>query len=113
MDMFCVRDPVVFLSKCQSEGWEVICADDKPRKKGDQISGNTESDGKDIKKAGANNRIIVFGSEGEGVDSDILELADSYEWVQNRMNNKDFPNSLVDSLNVSVAAGIVLNNLLK
>jgi tRNA G18 (ribose-2'-O)-methylase SpoU len=120
IDMFCVKDPLVFLSskifffsqqiECQADGWEVICAADST-KRGDRAL----AEGKDIEKAKpkGNNRIVVFGSEGEGVDPDILELADSCRWVENRMKNKDFPNSLVDSLNVSVAAGVVLNDLLK
>jgi len=108
MDMFCIKDPVVFLTKCQSEGWEVICADSFQEQDKKEEETTTE---KNIKKG--NNRIVVLGNEGEGVSQDVLDICDKRYWIEDRIQDKTFPNNLIDSLNVSVACGIVLNDLLR
>lgn len=107
---------MIFLTKCQSEGWQIVCAD-KQQKNEDQEK--TDSNTVDLKDqvnstlGDSKNRIIVFGSEGDGISQEILDIADSYYWVEDKIKNKNFPNTLIDSLNVSVACGIILHDLLQ
>lgn len=52
------------------------------------------------------NKLIILGSEAFGVRYDVLRLCD---YVLNIPSKRtEFPETLVDSLNVSVSAGIIL-----
>lgn len=55
-------------------------------------------------------KLIVLGAEATGVRYDILRLCDLVLNIPAK--RVEFPGSLVDSLNVSVSAGVVLQHLL-
>ena len=112
IDVFCMKDPMIFQTKCQSEGWEVICAD-KPPKNSDKVAINCNDNKNSVDSTSTKNRIIVQGSEGDGISQEILDLADSFYWVEDKIKNKNFPNTQIDSQNVSVACGIILHDLMK
>ena len=55
---------------------------------------------------------LLFGSEGSGLDPDLLRLCDFRVTINpQRLVSNDVANN-VDSLNVSVASGILLNHFL-
>ena len=63
---------------------------------------NNENENENEKK----NKLIILGSEAFGVRYDVLRLCD---YVLNIPSKRtEFPETLVDSLNVSVSAGIIL-----
>lgn len=56
-------------------------------------------------------KLIILGSEGYGVRLDLLKICDYILNIPSKRT--EFPETLVDSLNVSVSTGIILSHLLK
>ncbi|KAM3127259.1 hypothetical protein pb186bvf_020627 [Paramecium bursaria] len=54
--------------------------------------------------------IIIFGNESNGMHPELKQQC--HELIQIPSQQREFPATLVDSLNVSVSAGIVLSHLL-
>ena len=54
------------------------------------------------------NYLLCFGSEGGGLDGEIVDLADQMITVHKSDKLQTFPNSLLDSLNVSVACALLV-----
>lgn len=66
----------------------------------------------DLKLSRDNNVLITFGSESKGLDEDILLLTDYNVFIPPCLNFSMFgksPYNLVESLNVGVSVGIVLD----
>ena len=55
------------------------------------------------------NIIIIFGSEGNGISNSVLDICDYFLYIEDH-NKNNFPYCLVDSLNVGVSTGIILNH---
>ena len=53
--------------------------------------------------------ILIFGAESTGVSKLLIRLSDFMISVEG--TKKEFPYTLVDSLNVGVSAGIIINSL--
>lgn len=52
--------------------------------------------------------MLIFGSESKGIEDSLLYLADYNIYIPSSQNQNI---NLVDSLNVGVSAGIIINNL--
>ncbi len=54
-----------------------------------------------------------MGSEGKGVSADLVSVCDFSIFIESGMSKTDyvFPNTMVDSLNVSVATALILQKL--
>lgn len=57
------------------------------------------------------NLLLVLGSEGSGISEEITLLCDDFLCIKRTLANAAFPGSLVDSLNVAVASGIIIEAL--
>ncbi len=60
------------------------------------------------------NIVLILGSEGKGVSSKLSKMADKLLFIPPLLETSmigKFPFSVIDSLNVGVTAGIVLNHL--
>ncbi|KAJ1964706.1 Ribose methyltransferase [Dipsacomyces acuminosporus] len=88
------------LDRSRSEGWAVVCA----TAAGSQPHRSTDLSGlKDLNSP----TILVLGSEGDGIQHGILERSDLNVCIPTQA---DIP-SYIDSLNVGVAAGIILSSI--
>lgn len=77
---------------------------EKIKKEDYKIYATYVNGGKNLKNIEINkNFAIIMGNEGAGVSKDLLELADEYLYIE--------MNSLCESLNVGVAASIILYEL--
>ena len=57
-------------------------------------------------------RLFILGSEGSGISVALKEMADYAVYIDPLMRaSRKFPGSLIDSLNVSVAAAILFNHI--
>lgn len=66
-----------------------------------KIYGTKVDGGKDLKEINnLDNYAIILGNEGEGIRKEILDMCDEFIYIKT--------NNLVESLNVGVAAGIIL-----
>jgi 21S rRNA (GM2251-2'-O)-methyltransferase len=104
-EIFATKNMVSLLQKAKADGWLVV---------GTGMSGKAipmEETPKDKPI------ILVLGNEGHGIRTNLLLLCDQLVAIQSR--NEKNPSSsasstsVVDSLNVSVAGGILLNFFLK
>ena len=57
------------------------------------------------------NLLVVLGSEGSGIGEEISALCDDFLCIKRTSINAAFPGSLVDSLNVAVASGLIIEAL--
>ncbi|KAI9502253.1 hypothetical protein GGI25_001542 [Coemansia spiralis] len=96
---FKVQDPAPFFKKSKDSGWTVVCTTTR----------NTEEDGQgcslDSLKALTGPTIIVLGNESDGISDSILQASDINVHIPVGAETPD----MIDSLNVNVAAGIVLS----
>ena len=67
------------------------------------------------RKKDGHNVILILGSEGFGVSKDVTNNLTNYNvYIPPRLNKSKInhhPFDLIDSLNVGVSAGIILNNI--
>lgn len=93
-----VSNPARLLCTLQSSGWNIVGA----------VCDSTNSRSlNDLSKSIAGNTIVIIGSEGFGIDEDIKEHCTHFLHIQPYPTCPD----LLDSLNVSVASGIILHSL--
>lgn len=59
------------------------------------------------------NLVVLIGSEGQGLSKQLKEGSNRLIQIKNECKNKEFPNTLVDSLNVNAATSIILYELKK
>ena len=95
-------------------GWKVISTgikienDEKLKK-----SSNVEL--YDLEIAPKDNIILVLGSEGNGVSQNIFKMSDYFLFIPPLLNKSmigKFPFNVIDSLNVGVTAGIIINHIM-
>lgn len=83
-----VQDTVSLIKKLKKEGWKIFSVEQ-------------DKDSINYKKASFGTKVlIIFGDEVKGVDKEILEISDKILEIPMK--------GIKESLNVSVAAGIVL-----
>ncbi|CAK7206991.1 hypothetical protein SEUCBS139899_009799 [Sporothrix eucalyptigena] len=115
MALFSVETPTTFLAQSRKVGWKVYTAVPPPDNAGAQrSSGHTRKPVLDLDGVEANDPlkseaiILVMGSEGEGLPRAIRREADVEVTIANRSGS-----NVVDSLNVSVATGLLCASFLK
>ena len=85
-------------------GWDIIGSTIDPQKR-EQLSNFQDSSNNQRRKS----KILLIGNEGEGVAKSLLDKCNSYTCLQPRLNI----NTLVDSLNVSVATALLIKQQMK
>ncbi|KAJ3383483.1 hypothetical protein HDU92_004099 [Lobulomyces angularis] len=103
-NLYVVNNLVKFLQLSKSEGFEVVGTDIGSK--------NNVYDLSEKKKDFNRPLILVMGNEGTGLRSIVSKVCDSHIVIgldKDRINHVE---EVVESLNVSVAAGIILNQLL-
>jgi len=55
--------------------------------------------------------MIIFGNEGRGISKEIQNIVDNSIFIKPATNENEivFPQTLLDSLNVGVSSGILIN----
>ena len=106
-DIYCVEDSAKFFTEAKDLNYRIIAADSDPGNYPENIHVSQ------LSQITEENRIIILGSEGAVVSPHIQRVCDMSVKIAtgNPMLSK-FPYSLVDSLNVSVASGIILQSAL-
>lgn len=85
-----VRDLPITINQLKEDGYKII--------------GTKVTHGKDVKKTNTySNFALIMGNEGKGIKEEILDLCDEYLYIE--------MNELCESLNVGVAASILLYEL--
>ena len=108
MDLFTVADIDTFFKGCKNINVEIVAADYNTKFPYPSIQDITK-----FKRDKSANLMLVMGSEGKGIADDIKPHCDKAVYVSKGTNSPDsFPYSLVDSLNVSVSSGILLQNII-
>lgn len=104
MDIATVNKPLDFIEKSKLNGWKVISAD----MPGTARSAARQMDTGDIKDLLKESPVLlIVGSEGAGIRTSLLHRSDGIVSIGNRVAPLG-----VDSLNVSVATGIILGGIL-
>lgn len=103
--LFTVDDPAKFLEESRKSGWKTYAAVAPPdrklaRKHGEKFITTDEVETRD--PLSSDPCVLVLGNEGYGLSKDVKMVAD-YELSVPRF----LQNSCIDSLNVSVAAGLL------
>lgn len=111
MTIFTVDSPVSFLEESRKAGWVSYAAVAAPDKKLAQKHGGKFISSSDVEHDQPLNEkpcILVLGNEGYGLSKDLKVAAD-YELSVPRF----LQDSCIDSLNVSVAAGLLCHSFVK
>lgn len=108
--IFSVNKPVDFLESSKKAGWKIYAAvapslDNRKRSSGKPRFTTTDELGNPLLNDPC---MLVLGNEGEGIGWSLRRNADSYLSIPG-----DEQRGGIDSLNVSVATGILCNSFLK
>lgn len=106
MTMFSVDSPVDFVRESRQNGWQVYAAC-PPKPEADR----KQMDVRDVENSDPLLRqptILVLGNEGEGLSRQLRRTADLEVSIPNLSGSKS-----VDSLNVSVAAGLLCSSFVR
>lgn len=115
------KHEVEFLGKCYNNGWNIIAAtapdaNDSKKKAIDFLKSsrkrpslNREEIGTVLKQGPA---ILMLGNEGIGLRPKLENMARSTVAIRGLTRRDEFAAGVVDSLNVSVAAGVLLQQFL-
>ena len=109
LPLFSVDKPADFLTLSRKAGWRVYSTVPKPTFVSDSSRKSYDLDG--LEQADPLRKqpcILVIGSEGEGLSRAIRRKADAEVTIPNQSGS-----NTVDSLNVSVAAGLVCASFLR
>lgn len=106
LGMFSVDSVVDFVTESQEKGWKVYAAL-PPKGEGSSRQVDTRGVEKDDPLS-KDPCILILGSEGEGLSRQLKKLADFHVSIPNFSGSKT-----VDSLNVSVAAGLLCQAFLR
>jgi len=75
---------------------------------------NEKTDLRKLKVSPEDNVIVVFGNENEGISENIFKISNFNVYIPPVLDEKNqgvFPYDIIDSLNVGVSAGIILNHI--
>ncbi|KAK2597462.1 hypothetical protein QQS21_005932 [Conoideocrella luteorostrata] len=109
--IFTVDSPVKFLEDSRASGWKIYAAVPPPEKKLVKMHGDKFISVEDIEQTAPLDQdpcILVLGNEGHGLPRTVKVAADFELSVP-----KFVQGSSVDSLNVSVAAGLLCHSFMK
>ncbi|KAI8339185.1 Alpha/beta knot methyltransferase [Chlamydoabsidia padenii] len=106
MDIYTTQHLVKFLQASRDEGWQIIGAASDPTN-----TNITQNSDDQLPKP----RILVFGNEGTGLRTNVKRCCDilvSIPGGHHHVQASDHHQGFVDSLNVGVAMGVLVNTLL-
>ena len=106
LPLLAVAKPSTFIDACKNNGWKTYAADVPNKPFGRQKSVTTSSLGNPLQDHPC---ILVLGSEGEGLRWKIQEKVDFNVSIEGQRMGQGG----VDSLNVSVAAGLLCEAFLR
>ena len=107
LPLMTASQPIAFLDACKANGWKVYAADTPGHSDVPHSKAFTTSDiGSPLRK---NPCILILGSEGEGLRWKIQKKADFEISIEGQRHGQGG----VDSLNVSVAAGLLCEAFLR
>ena len=98
MDVYSVMNMATFLSKASEQGYQTIA---------------TALTNKSVPIQDLRIRspcIVVFGNEGTGLRQNVINKCDTIVRIDTHANVSR-PHHLIDSLNVGVAAGLIVQNI--
>jgi 21S rRNA (GM2251-2'-O)-methyltransferase len=99
-NLFRTKSPLEFLRNAKSQGFQII---------GTGLGTNNAPKNSNLECHRNNNRsILLLGNEGSGLSSDILSLCDTNLVISPFLYSNPI---ILDSLNVGVATGILLDRL--
>ncbi|ODV97079.1 hypothetical protein PACTADRAFT_48840 [Pachysolen tannophilus NRRL Y-2460] len=108
LPIYNVNKPLEFFNKSQENGWKFISTSaPTPKNKKDGRLVSTDDLNQILH---SNPTILVLGSEGEGVRTSLKARSN---YVVELEANRDNIDESIDSLNVSVAAGLLIHKFLK
>lgn len=102
MDLYQVENGLKFIRSVKESSWSIISTDVKPSPRSidqSQLSGILQN----------SPVLLVLGSEGSGVRTNIKNLSDYFIGLDKNRTDKDV---IVDSINVSAAASVLIAKLL-
>lgn len=101
-NLFRTKSPIEFLKNAKSKGFKII-GTGLQSGNSDQIKTSLDSKSPSI---------LLLGNEGSGLSSDILNLCDTNITINPfSTDTENYENNNLDSLNVGVATGILLDRL--
>ncbi|SAM06153.1 hypothetical protein [Absidia glauca] len=102
MDVYTTQHLVKFLEASREEGWQIIGA-------ASSESADNDSNDNDTQQP----RILVFGNEGTGLRTNVKRCCDVLISIPGgQQHGIQQHKGFVDSLNVGVAMGVLVNTLL-
>jgi 21S rRNA (GM2251-2'-O)-methyltransferase len=104
-----IKDETSFIKASQANGWHFLASispEDLPLKRGQILIPEHETTEESLK---TKPMVLMMGNEGEGLRPRLARMADSSVTIQDATSKHDG----VDSLNVSVAAAILMHDLLR
>ncbi|RMZ85351.1 hypothetical protein DV737_g840, partial [Chaetothyriales sp. CBS 132003] len=112
MPIFRIRNEVEFLESSQDNGWHIstaVAPDAEVRVAGSRRPQTAASRQTRERILESQPTILILGNEGTGVRQKLMRLSDSFISIQDAPGMHEG----IDSLNVSVAAGILMRDLVK
>lgn len=102
MDFYSLARPADFLESLKGRGWTVLGADIGSPDFRKYIASNIQPDTGKV--------VLVLGAEGTGISEEIGSVCDAFLTISG-LRGRTFPETLVDSVNVGVASGILIQEL--
>lgn len=96
-NLYRTRSPLQFLKRAKESGFKIIG------------TGLNSQESKNNPKNITNRTILLLGNEGNGLSEEILNLCDENLQISSQFNSNP---AALDSLNVAVATGILLDRLM-
>ncbi|GMM37912.1 Mrm1 protein [Saccharomycopsis crataegensis] len=108
MNIYSADNPMKFIQESQSNGWKFVSAGVSKT----QDSKNVGMDSlKDLLVAEP--CVMILGSEGKGIRKNLVNLSDFYVKLESYRSDINNGKSVVDSLNVSVAAALLMDKFFR
>ena len=107
LPLILARQPLTFLDKSKANGWKIYAADasEAPKPRGLRSIATSQLVNPLLQQP----CILILGGEGEGIRDRVLQKADVKVRVAGQRSNQ----AGIDSLNVSVAAGLLIEAFLR
>jgi tRNA G18 (ribose-2'-O)-methylase SpoU len=135
-EMYAVKSVRKFLGEALNKGWTVVTTSiekehdvqmrlneggNKDKEEEDTVNNSTTNNIEaknisldELKLNSNNNVILVLGSEASGITSDLSGVSNYNVYIPPMLNKElsgKYPYNIIDSLNVGVSAGIIINTI--
>lgn len=102
MDFYSVSQSAKFLAAMKAKGWTVLGTNANAEDFRTYIDAKISPNDSKV--------ILVLGSEGSGMSEEVEDACDAFLTVPG-VSGRPFPETLVDSINVGTASGILVQEL--